>query len=85
MKYSEKLHTHMEIEKLRELLSISDAMSSIVEMGIITIDTQTGSIDSMREQSEFLNGLVKRALFLVHSTRTTAVAAIRLAEELASK
>ena len=83
MKASEKLEAHMRIEKLREMLGISDAMSSLIEMGSLTINAESESVAYLQEQAAFLNGLIARCLFLVAATKTTAVAALDLAESLA--
>jgi hypothetical protein len=83
VKASEKLEAHMRIEKLREMLGISDAMSSLVEMGSLTINAESESVAYLQEQAVFLNSLIARCLFLVAATKTTAVAALDLAESLA--
>lgn len=84
MRTSQKLEAHMQIEKLRELLEISGSMASLIEVGMLTVNNKSDSVDSLREQSVFLTSLVERAMFLARATQATAVAAIDLAEKLAN-
>lgn len=85
MKSSEKLETHMQIEKLRELLEISDSMGSLIEIGLFTVNSKSDSVEFLRDQSAFLSSLIERAMFLATATKATAVAAIDLAEKLANE
>jgi hypothetical protein len=82
VKASEKLEAHMQIEKLREMLTLSTSMSPLIEVGYATISADSENVEYLQEQTEFCKTLLSRAMFLIHASQTTAAAAVALAEGL---